>query len=865
MQALRRRSRSRVRGRLEAWLSEDAPGSPSGINRVLARVYEGRPDLQEEFPDLRGADRQPLVTWAQEIGSQEVPLLGKVGASKNDDGRQGSNSESGPRLLPGLAHRALEPLSDGPFGVNVVGYFHSGDRLGETARQLVGSFDAAGIASAPIQDWTSPQTDEDQSYSALLPQDAPYSLNLICIDPAALGEFASSAGERFFAGRYSIALWLAEVSPSTDQLGLLQEIWAPSSYVSTTLGPLATVPVNVVPIPVQPPAPDVLRREVFGLLQDQFMFVCNVEPGSPIARQNPVAVIDAFRRAFEVGEPAQLVVNCLGSGHARDGFEELKAAAEERPDVRVITGLTRSASLGLTALCDSFVSLHRADAFGLSIAEAMWLARPVIVTGYSGNTDYATSSNSFLVTYELAPVPDFAGGAPIGDQWADPDLDHAAALMREVLDDRSAAQAVGERAAADIRLRHSPAVAAEVIGRRLESIRATGQAPRAFGRPRQRLAGLAHVQARVRQGPPPVPRAGAAYRVRAAVRRAILRTLRPYTDYQGKVNVALIAAIEEFHDSAANERAQLLAELRGSRQLRSAVESQAGAVDELRRLITLQGDRALYLALAELGDRHSAIKPSAGEPAQRLALADFELRAYSQNGEDGVLAEILRRIGVENRFFVEFGVESGVEGNCVYLADVAGWQGLFMEADDQMYRLLERKYRPRAGIRTTQAIVSPENIEQLLDEAEVPAEPDVLSIDVDGQDYWIWEAIDRRRPRVVVIEYNSALDPGRRLVQPKEVPSWDGTDYFGASLGAIRFLGERKGYRLVHTELAGSNAFLVRAELADGRFPSPDDVTVRGIPNYFQTGYRHPEDQTGRKYVDLDTGKSARSANQASN
>jgi hypothetical protein len=236
-------------------------------------------------------------------------------------------------------------------------------------------------------------------------------------------------------------------------------------------------------------------------------------------------------------------------------------------------------------------------------------------------------------------------------------------------------------------------------------------------------------------------------------------------------------------------------------------------------------------------------------------LSGFELRAFSQNGEDGVLAEILRRVGAPTRYFVEFGVESGREGNCVYLADVIGWRGLFMEHDDAFYGELRGKYATHDRVGTNQAMVTPGNIVELLAQAAVPPEPDVLSIDVDGQDYWIWEAIEGYRPRVVVIEYNSALDPRRCLVEPKGRERWDGTQFFGASFGALQALGERKGYRAIHTEMAGSNMFLVREDLVDGRFPSGRDIAVRQVPNYFQTGYRHPPATPGSRYLDLDTGQ----------
>jgi len=155
-------------------------------------------------------------------------------------------------------------------------------------------------------------------------------------------------------------------------------------------------------------------------------------------------------------------------------------------------------------------------------------------------------------------------------------------------------------------------------------------------------------------------------------------------------------------------------------------------------------------------------------------------------------------------------------------------------------------------------MITPRNVQELFTASEVPAELDVLSIDVDGADYWIWEAVDAYHPRVVVIEYNSALDPCRRLVQPADLEGgWDGTSYYGASLGALRALGGRKGYRLVHTELSGVNAFFVREDLADGHFAAADDVSVRGAPNYFQRGQGHPPDLARRRYLDLDSGELA--------
>ena len=132
-----------------------------------------------------------------------------------------------------------------------------------------------------------------------------------------------------------------------------------------------------------------------------------------------------------------------------------------------------------------------------------------------------------------------------------------------------------------------------------------------------------------------------------------------------------------------------------------------------------------------------------------------------------------------------------------------------------------------------------ENVEELFAQAGVPPEPDVLSIDVDGNDYWIWKAISRYRPRLVVIEYNGSLDPTARRVMPyRPGYRWDHTSGYGASLGALEDLAVEKGYRLVHTELAGVNAFFVREDLAGG-LPSGEAVPRRAA-SYALMGLEHP-------------------------
>ena len=270
------------------------------------------------------------------------------------------------------------------------------------------------------------------------------------------------------------------------------------------------------------------------------------------------------------------------------------------------------------------------------------------------------------------------------------------------------------------------------------------------------------------------------------------------------------------------------------------------AVNRVRAAVRPERVNSLVKRALDAGDRSRGIYPALGELAGRWraagpvpGLTAHELRVFSQNGEDGVLAEIFARIGVVGGGFVEFGASDGAENNSAFLAQVLGWPGVFLEADPGAFAALEHRYRGAARVRTVQAAVEPDTLEGLLRDAGVPAEPDLLVIDVDGNDYWIWRALEAFRPRVVVIEYNGDLDPTVPRVVPYERGrGWDHTSGYGASLAALEALGTEKGYRLVHTELAGVNAFFVREEDA-GPLPSGDEVPRRSA-SHSLLGHGHP-------------------------
>jgi hypothetical protein len=210
--------------------------------------------------------------------------------------------------------------------------------------------------------------------------------------------------------------------------------------------------------------------------------------------------------------------------------------------------------------------------------------------------------------------------------------------------------------------------------------------------------------------------------------------------------------------------------------------------------------------------------------ADHKRLLRYGFKVYSQNDEDGIIQEIFKRIGTTNRTFVEFGVETGVECNTTKLL-AEGWRGLWIESVQRYAVEIRKTFADKLGdgrLRITEGMVTAENINALLAEKGITGEIDLLSVDIDNNDYWVWKAITTINPRVVVIEYNAALRPPMSLVVPYDpVRAWDGSNFFGASLEALVRLGRDKGYSIVGCSFSGVNAFFVRSDVAGDHFLQP--------------------------------------------
>lgn len=269
---------------------------------------------------------------------------------------------------------------------------------------------------------------------------------------------------------------------------------------------------------------------------------------------------------------------------------------------------------------------------------------------------------------------------------------------------------------------------------------------------------------------------------------------------------------------------RLYRNLPGVRELRLVCE----ALDRLEVFTRLQvvqsqsdAQQSAALQASQFEIQSLLSQPRYSDPKK---LNRFEFQVFSQNGEDGIIAEIFRRIGTTSRKFVEIGVGDGLENNTTFLL-TQGWSGAWIEGNPESVGKIQQQFcEPLREnlLRLQQAFVTAENIASLLEGLGVETEFDLLSLDIDRNTYFVWEALTAYKPRVVAIEYNAAFPPDVFWTVKYDAERvWNETMYQGASLKAMEQLGEKLGYRLVGCDLHGINAFFVRADLCGEQFAEP--------------------------------------------
>jgi glycosyltransferase involved in cell wall biosynthesis len=480
-----------------AWLKLPIPPWQSeGINRyIIHRVIRERPDVTATFPDLYGDDSTRFAEWWRISGQIEMGADKLLAPSGTAEARSIlAHVEAEPEVPENMSLTpSASPATAGdglPLGVRVTGYLGHILGLGSAARGYISALSAADIplstVSVPLDHLQTPVELAPeygrQSYEDVL-NERGHAFELICINADELPHLVERLGEDYFEGP-RIGVWGWEVNTIPPRwesaFKLVDEIWVYSRFMAENIGAVAPVPVVALPPPVQPP---LRNRPALRLgVPNGFLFLFVFDYLSTIQRKNPVGLIEAFKTAFSPGEGPRLLIKTINAPLRPDAEEEVLWAAEGRADIHVIDrSLSADEKDALMLACDCYVSLHRSEGFGLTMAEAMAIGKPVIATRYSGNVDFMNDDNSLLVDYEITRVGPGVEIYPPDGLWAQPDVQHAARLMRTVYEDPGLAARVGARARQDIAGNLSPEATGAGMLRRLEQL---------ANRPRSRVRGL---------------------------------------------------------------------------------------------------------------------------------------------------------------------------------------------------------------------------------------------------------------------------------------------------------------------------------------------------------------------------------------
>ncbi len=431
---------------LRAFLAEPADkilqDSPVPISRMLHLIWSYREDLKLAFDLDTREGREGLAHWWRIHGFRDQSQL--TVCSKGPESRPPAPTAQGQQgAFPDSEIAVL--AKSGQYhegGLNLVGFAHGELGIGEDLRMAAAT---AHVHRIPFTVCNAPLSmvarDRDHRLEGMESAEAIYRTNLITLPGTETVRILVEHGPGLFAHRFTIGAWQWEL-PSwplmlKDAYRLVQEIWAPSSYTAEAFRESSPVEVLHMPMAVEVDPVPHMDRSDFGLPEDRYIFLFVFDSLSHFARKNPLAAITAFQRAFPMSyREVGLVIKCMNAPKDHAGWRSVMESCGNDPRIITINEtFYRERILGLFNCCDAFVSLHRAEGFGRTIAEAMLLGKPVVVTNFSGNTDFTNLETAFLVDGPFIPVKkdDYHFGE--GQYWCDPDVEQAAHQMRRCLED----------------------------------------------------------------------------------------------------------------------------------------------------------------------------------------------------------------------------------------------------------------------------------------------------------------------------------------------------------------------------------------------------------------------------------------------
>lgn len=389
------------------------------------------------------------------------------------------------RIQPWLAQRKLAAVLSSfqhrfcrlsaPDGVNLIGYIKGEIGLGQSCRLVADALSQCGTAFTIYNiDQIGQMRHSDSTWDSKITNTTPFNINLIHINPSELIAAYFQLPESMWAQHYNIGFWLWELEEFPEEwclcMGLLDEIWTPAEFVSESIRKKTDLPVRTIPYAVSAPTDPAYSRSWFHLPKNQFLYLTMYDCNSTIQRKNPLGVIAAYKRAFPVENPNVGLVIKVNNPQQED-LDTIRSNFQGYQNIYLISDiLTKIQVNSLVDCVDVLVSLHRAEGFGLVLAEAMLLGTPVIATNWSANTEFMDRETACMIDYTLVPIEKDCGPYKAGNRWADADLDQAAEAMKRLWQDPAFYQKISQDAKRSVSAQLSLERAGRCIQERIDKI-----------------------------------------------------------------------------------------------------------------------------------------------------------------------------------------------------------------------------------------------------------------------------------------------------------------------------------------------------------------------------------------------------------
>lgn len=414
-----------------------------------------------------------VVSFLCKIGDSMKPLLIKIIPIKRLKKMKSMLISNA--YLSSKAIRLPYKQNEFPVGVNLIGYIKAQMGLGQGCRLIAQALELTKIPFIIIDTRVgNPFNHSNTDWEHCLSGKPIYSINIFHVNPEQMLPLQLALPKNTADKRYNIGIWLWELSefPNEwlDAFSYVDEVWTPSNFCVNSISKKSTVPVTLIPYGISVKADIEFDRNYFGLDDNAFLFLIMFDTNSTIQRKNPISAIKAFKEAFsKLDNSVGLVIKI--NNPTPQALEQINREMDGYKNYVILKKtLSKEEVSSLISICDTFVSLHRSEGFGLVIAEAMLLKTPVIATNYSANTDFMNAQNSCCVDYKLVRLEEDYNMYKSNQYWAEPNISQASNYMKILRSNEVLKKELTENAYLTIKNQYSIEASAEAIKKRLHEL-----------------------------------------------------------------------------------------------------------------------------------------------------------------------------------------------------------------------------------------------------------------------------------------------------------------------------------------------------------------------------------------------------------